>query len=267
MKLFDSHIHLQDEKLSADLPAHITRANQMGVKNFCCNSTCQSDWQAVSDLAKKYSSIIPGFGIHPWFVETASQNSLAELRELLSAGGAFVGEIGLDRWVKTRDEKLQQEIFLAQLQLAAELDLPVSIHCLKAWDWMMTLLKNEKKLPSRIHFHAFNPPDHFLQKLIDAGFYFSFSGHVLYENRKAQQARLAKIPLTQLLLETDAPDMKPPVIHLNKKTLSPEKFNFNTPANLEFICRGIAAILKIEPAKLADITTRNAMRFWAPVMK
>ena len=123
---------------------------------------------------------------------------------------AGVGEIGLDRWIEGHDPKVQSEVFLPQLALAAELNRPATIHCLRAWGALDELLRTHP-LPKRgFLLHAYGGPQEMVAGFAKLGGYFSFNAYFLHERKARQREVFRHIPADRLLVETDAPDMRPP---------------------------------------------------------
>ena len=97
--------------------------------------------QVAADPARSYPKLIPSFGYHPWYVKERSPDWQTVLVRHLDAVPSAIGEVGLDRWIKDHDLAPQEEVFVWQLRLAAERNLPVSIHCLQAWGRLLELLR------------------------------------------------------------------------------------------------------------------------------
>src|SRR5690349_21573507 len=97
------------------------------------NGSCEQDWQPVLSMAQRYPEVIPSFGYHPWYIKQRTAAWEENLTRFLDQIPCGVGEIGLDRWIKDYDLAEQERVFVSQLRLAAERNLPVSIHCLQAW--------------------------------------------------------------------------------------------------------------------------------------
>lgn len=260
MYLIDSHLHLQDSRFSNDLPDVLRRACDAGITHFACNGTSQDDWPIVAKLAREHPSIIPSFGLHPWYISQRSPDWLTILEEFLDAQPSAVGEIGLDLWIKNRNESDMQEVFRLQLALAVKKHRPVTIHCLRAWPWLIKILRSEKSLPPRLLIHAFSGPINLIPELIDMNVFFSFAGTVLDEKHTRTRESLLATPINRLLLETDAPDLIPP----DGFRLSNDR---NEPANLAKIVPGVAKILNISPENLAKILKTNSERFFNGLIK
>src|SRR5512136_1307355 len=127
LHLYDAHNHLQDPRLAPHLAAVLDEAAREGVLRMVVNGSSEEDWPAVLTLARQCPQVIPSFGYHPWYVKERSVDWQNALRRALAEMPAGVGEIGLDRWVKGHDLPDQEEVFVWQLRLAAERNLPVSI--------------------------------------------------------------------------------------------------------------------------------------------
>ena len=249
----DSHNHLQDPRLGDPAPI-IAAMQRAGVHSCIVNATRESDWPAVENLALAHPDfVIPAFGIHPWHAHTAGPGWQEKLVRVLGKfPAASIGECGLDRWIDHPPIEVQRPVFLDQLQIARELDRPVTIHCLKAWGPLSDAFAAAPP-PSRFLMHSFGGSIETARELIPAGAYFSFSGHFLHPRKAAVLDVFRQLPRDRILLETDAPDMLPPAEIITH--LLPE--NHNHPANLPAIGRALAPALGMEPSDLAELTTRN----------
>ena len=139
--LIDAHNHLQDERFGGHQARRIAEAQDVGVRWMVVNGSCEEDWPAVAALADRFPGVIPSFGYHPWYIHQRSQHWLERLKENLNHPRSVVGEIGLDRWKPGLAYEGQEEVFLAQMQLASEKDVAASLHCLKAWGRLHDLLR------------------------------------------------------------------------------------------------------------------------------
>jgi TatD DNase family protein len=260
--LIDAHNHLQEEVLVPYVEGLLNRARAAGVGEMWCNGTAEDDWQNVLDLATAHDDILPFFGLHPWFVKDRSPDWLARLEQFLDTTPSAIGEIGLDRHIQDRDEPAQEEVFRAQLRLARDRALPVTIHCLKAWGWMIDVLTDLPALPPML-IHAYGGSAEVVQPLTKMGTFFSFGGSVLGENHLRARAALQAIPLDRLLIETDAPALLPPEPYRRHTLLTPDGQQYNEPANLPLIAEGIAQLVGVSSERLTSLTAENAARFTA----
>jgi TatD DNase family protein len=170
------------------------------------NGSCENDWPQVEALARQYPQVIPSFGYHPWYVKERSLRWQQALVEFLDRNPSAIGEIGLDRWIKDRDLAQQEEAFVWQLRLAAERDLPVSIHCLQAWGRLLELLEAGPRLKRGFLLHSFGGPQEMIVQLARLGAYFSLPGYFAHERKVRQRETFKHVPPDRLLIETDAPD-------------------------------------------------------------
>ncbi len=149
VRLFDAHNHLQDGRLAPFLSDILRQVPALGIACAVVNGSAEDDWEAVAALATEHAWIKPSFGLHPWYVKGRSagwKDALCSLVERFP--NAAIGEIGLDRWIDEPQIESQVEAFRWQLELAAKLNRPVSIHCLKAWGLLDQTLRSTP-LPGR----------------------------------------------------------------------------------------------------------------------
>jgi TatD DNase family protein len=228
IRLYDAHNHLQDERLANWIDAVLADLPALGVQRCVVNGTCEKDWPAVAALAKRFDWIIPAFGLHPWFAKDRTQQWFDTLRRFLDeTPRATIGEIGLDRWMKEPDAADQEKVFVAQLEVAAERNVAASIHCLKAWGQLETALRERRRPTRGFLLHSFGGSAEVARSLAKVGASFSISGHFAHDRKAAQREIFKTIPLDQILVETDAPDMLPP-----PKLISHSAGEVNDPRNL-----------------------------------
>jgi TatD DNase family protein len=226
-----------------------------GVSRCVVNATQEADWAVVENLADTEPGFVfPAFGIHPWHAHTATSGWQEKLRFLLEKHPqASIGECGLDTWISQPPLEIQRPVFLDQLRLARELDRPLTVHCLKAWGPLFDAF-TEAPPPPRFLMHSFGGSIETARRLIPLGAFFSFSGYFLHPRKSAVLEVFRQLPPERILLETDAPDMLPPL----EIVTHPLPGNHNHPANLPAIGHALAAALGLSPERLAEITHRNA---------
>lgn len=212
MPLFDAHNHLQDERFGGCQDELVAACRAAGVGRMIVNGACEADWPAVAELARRHPDLVhPSFGCHPWYVaERTSQWEQTLIRFLDSTPGAGVGEIGLDRWKRSLDYVDQEEVFVRQLQLAAERNRPVSIHCLQAWGRLFDCLRAGPRPACGFLLHSYGGPAEMVVPLTKLGAYFSLPGYFAHERKQRQREAFLHVPTDRLLLETDAPDQRLP---------------------------------------------------------
>lgn len=255
MKLFDTHCHIQDERLVPCADKIIAAALEAGVARILCCGSSEKDWPSVRELCARHKGLSPAFGLHPWYITKRSSGWLEMLEAFLAeTPDASVGEAGLDHALTNRNDSDQYEVLIAQLRLAIKLCRPASIHCRKAWDDLSKALEETGPFPRGFAIHSYSGSAELIRPLADKGAFFSFSGSVTWSGNKRARKAAAAVPLERLLVETDAPDL-PPVI--NGAPLPASE-----PAHLVYVLREIAAIRNMKEQELASITWANSCRLF-----
>eukprot|EP00252_Welwitschia_mirabilis_P004760 TRINITY_DN15062_c0_g1_i1.p1 TRINITY_DN15062_c0_g1~~TRINITY_DN15062_c0_g1_i1.p1 ORF type:complete len:262 (+),score=44.19 TRINITY_DN15062_c0_g1_i1:49-786(+) len=184
LRLFDAHCHLQDQKIHGIAHSLISAASRLGVQGFVVNGTSEEDWELVKRMSETASMVIPSFGVHPWFSHKCSSKWLSVLRGLLEeVPSAAIGEIGLDKGCqqgKAVDYGTQTEVFKQQLELAKQLQRPVSIHCVSAYPDLQQILQEYGPFPAGIILHSYMGSPEIVKPLSSIGAYFSFSGFLTH---------------------------------------------------------------------------------------
>ena len=256
--IFDAHCHLQDSSL-APVRESLLGSETHGIQTWLVNGTHPGDWAAVAELAERDERVIPAFGWHPWYVDSqVSEQHIEQLKILLQTyPNAHVGEIGVDRWKVGLDEDLQLKALTTQLEIAAEFRRPVTIHCLKAWGLLERAWEAAKQRPKKVLLHAFNGSIETANQWSRRGAYFSYSTYFLHTRKTAQRAVFGRLPEDRLLVETDAPAMKPP------KELCIDKANedVNHPLNLKQAYESLANVRAMSLESLSAIVSENFTRF------
>lgn len=239
----------------------ISRAAQSGVTGVCCCGTTPDDWEATRRLASLPLPfiVVPAFGVHPWYVRHLPADWFQMLATFLDDSPvAAVGEIGLDGVLDNVPIDLQEKILVRQLELADHMRRPVVLHGARAWGRLVEVLKPfARRLPGFVA-HGFGGSSEILKQFLNMGGYVSFAGSVC--NPKAEKIRAAarEIPDSQILIETDSPDLFPAGgiaagVGSNGKPL-------NQPSNLRCILNEVAALRRMSPEALSDLTGANARR-------
>ena len=240
--LLDVHAHLQDPAFDADRATVLRRAEAAEVRRIVCAGTCEDDWAAVVELARADRRIIPALGLHPWFVNDHSPEWLDRLQCLLDRVPSAVGEIGLDRWVRDRDEAVQENVFRMQWDIACQRGLAMIVHCLRAWGWLLEVLRTEKTSPAGFVLHAYGGSAEQVPELAKMGAYFSVGTSILDPSRKRLRQAVAAVPSERLLLETDSPFLPPPASHRPAELITIEGSCRNEPCMLPSILAEVARV-------------------------
>ncbi|XAR59117.1 hypothetical protein NMG60_11014773 [Bertholletia excelsa] len=281
VKLFDSHCHLQDPRIFNKVPQLIKTALDKGVVHFAVNGIHEKDWHLVKQMSEGYHSVIPSFGLHPWFISDRTPNWFSTLKDFFqSTPCAAVGEIGLDKGSMARDIDFtdQVEVFTQQLELAKELKRPVSVHCVRAFGDLLQIMKSVGPFPNGVILHSYLGSAEMVPELANLGAYFSFSGFLFSMKESKAKKMLKVVPADRILLETDAPDGLPKSIDLdslvpiegdnsasNDGNDSSSNTNqvLNHPANIHYVLKYVSSLLEMSEGELADLSYRNAMKLFS----
>lgn len=273
MIYYDAHNHLQDAWLTPHRRQVFDDLSTIPLHRAVVNGTAENDWAEVAALAACHRFIRPSYGLHPWNVGNASPHWRdALLRRLDADPSAAVGEIGLDRWILERaradDSRLaglrraplpeQLEAFTWQLALAAERNLPVTIHCIDAWGALAEALRATRRPTRGFLLHAYGGSVDMAREFATLGAYFSFNGYFLGARQAAKREVFKSIPLDRLLAETDAPAMPLPYEKRSHSLPGMADGNpINHPANIGAVYSGLAELRAIEAAELAALLEKN----------
>lgn len=244
----DTHCHLDDPSLFDRLPQVMENARRAGVERFVVPGVAPDGWEKIAALASgAMGTVHPAFGLHPMHAIIYGEEVLAGLAR--HAGKAVaIGEIGLDYMLGEIPRERQLRAFQGQLRLAVEMGLPVLIHCRRAFQDLLRVLREEHAERVGGIMHAFSGSPETARECIGLGFAISVAGPVTYRNAVKPLELAREIPLAHLVLETDAPDMPP----------EPFRGTVNEPAYLLETAKKVAEIKGISLDKLAAVTTRNA---------
>jgi TatD DNase family protein len=263
-ELFDAHVHLADERLTSSLPEILASYEDIQLGKAVLVGTSPADWPEVFTIATHDERFIPAVGLHPWKVNAAPDDWQDQLLHYLEKGVTVIGEIGLDQWIEGHDIERQREAFAWQLSRAAERNLPTSIHCLKAHEPLLHILRSTQ-LPERgFKLHAYNGPVDTIQPLLDLGAYFSVNAGQLKPNAKKIYELIQLVPDDRLLLETDAPNFPPLPEHREFALDDPDLCH---PGNIRAAYRALAELRDCAIADLAKSVASNFDRYFLAARK
>lgn len=246
--LIDTHCHLDAAEFDADREAVLDAARAGGVGGFLVPAVGASNFDAVAALSAAHPDCRHAFGIHPMYVRQACEADLEHLRERLGDGSAVaVGEIGLDGFMQDGSLPLQLRYFEAQLRLARAFELPVVLHIRRAQDEILKLLRRIRP-PGGIA-HAFNGSVQQAEAFIKLGFRLGFGGAMTYAGSRRIRQLAAELPLSAIVLETDAPDI-PPAWGAGLR---------NDPANLPRFAEVLAGLRGMSVDEVIEATGANAL--------
>lgn len=262
-RLYDAHNHLQDDRFHGRQAELLAACRQVGVTRMVVNGACEADWSQVLELARAYPEVLPSFGYHPWYLSERTEHWRENLLQALDQIPSAVGEIGLDRWKPGLSYEGQEEVFIVQLRIAAERDLPVSVHCLQAWGRMLEILKTEPRPACGFLLHSYGGSVEMVKSFAGLGAYFSLPGYYAHERKDRQRETFRQIPLDRLLIETDAPDQALPEARARFPFVnSIDGKPINHPANLAAVYEFAAELRGVTLAELAPLIEPNFLRLF-----
>jgi TatD DNase family protein len=252
VELIDTHTHLDFPDFDADRQALLAASRALGVRRIVVLGVYQANWQRVWELVQSDPDLHAAFGLHPVYLDDHRSQHLSELGDWLTrlAGHrqlCAVGEIGLDYFIETLDRDRQQALFDAQLQLAADFDLPALIHVRRSHAAVIATLKRFRLKRAGI-IHAFAGSKEEAREYIKLGFKLGLGGAPTWPQAFRMHRVLGELPLDSVVLETDSPDMAPAMFPGQR----------NSPAHLPAICTALAQWMAISPEQLAAASTANS---------
>lgn len=242
--MIDTHSHLNDSQFSDNIAETINRAVETGVdKVIVCGWDIDSSRKAV-DLSKQYSNIYAASGIHP-HDSRGWCNNWSEIICMLAADSVAIGEIGLDYYYDYEFKTAQENCFRKQLELAIELNKPVSIHSREAMTDTISILRDYPEIRGVVHF--FSGSMYELKQILDMGLYIGVDGPITFRSSSDLREVLAAAPLDRLLTETDCPYLTP----------VPFRGKRNEPAMVRYVLDKLAEIHNINAKELEEHINTN----------
>ena len=269
IRFVDTHTHIDGEEFAEDREAVIARAQEAGVSKMFVSAIDLPSSQRILRLCEHYPKVLyPMVGLHPEEVRADYQEVLAELHALLpvtqngsqddsqqgtenSLSLLAIGEVGLDYYWSREFEREQLEAFETQVQWSVETRLPLMIHCRKAQNELVHIIKRyERELPGGV-FHCFTGNEHEAEELLQFDrFVLGIGGVSTFKKSHLPEVLPAVVPLDRLVLETDSPYMAP----------VPHRGQRNEPAFVKEVLLKLAESYGVTPEVIAEQTNRNVER-------
>ncbi len=253
VEIIDTHAHLDDAAFDPDRPEVLQRAADMGIRRIVNVGYNPDRWATTRALTETHPGIRGMYGLHPQEAARFSAQTLEALEATLrSSRPVAVGEIGLDYFRGRSDETLQRQSFVAQIDLARRLALPIVIHQRAAESELVEILTRSASLPP-VLLHSFDGSQVLADLAISRGWLLGVGGLATKPGRDDLRQVLATVPLANIVLETDAPYLVPAGIR-NRR---------NEPANLATAIHQLADIWGVGAESMAAATTNTAEQFFA----
>jgi TatD DNase family protein len=247
----DSHCHLDHERFAADLDAILERATAAGVTRILTIGTGDGppELDRAIRLAERYPQVSATVGVHPHEASKVTPETYDSLRRFGRHPKVVAfGEIGLDYHYDFSPRETQREVFVRQLELARELDLPVTIHTREAWEDTTSILRDHWSGRGIMHCFTGDPAQ--AEEALAMGFHLSYGGVVTFKTADNVRESARITPDSRLLIETDAPYLAP----------VPYRGKRNEPAMMLRTAEKLAEIRGTTPARIGEVTSANFER-------
>lgn len=249
MPLIDSHCHFDFDAFDTDREQILAHCQQLGLSHIIVPGVTRARWPSLLQLCDQYPMLQPALGLHPMFMQEHEEDDLSALEQAINTHQPLaVGEIGLDFFVPGHDKKAQTALFRAQIQLAEQFQLPVILHVRKAHDEVLKLLRQTKLNGGIVH--AFNGSMQQAEFYMQQGFVFGVGGALTYPRAQKLQRLFTDLPLSSIVLETDAPDM-PLAGHQGER---------NSPEMIPQVLEKLSELRHETAAEIAAATSDNCRR-------
>ena len=255
MNFIDTHTHLDGEEFREDLPEVVKRAQEAGVSKVFVPAIDLPSVKTVMEVCRQYPGYAyPMIGLHPEEVKSDWQQVLSEMKPLLESSDGEViaiGEVGLDYYWSREFEQEQLAAFEEQVRWSVETRLPLMIHCRKAQNEMVTLLKRYKAdLPGGV-FHCFTGNAREAEELLQFDrFVLGIGGVLTFKKSHLPEVLPVVVPLDRIVLETDSPYMAP----------VPMRGKRNESAYVKYVLEKLAESYGVAPEVIAEATNANVER-------
>lgn len=247
-QLIDTHAHLDHPRYDDDRDEVIERAREAGVETIITIGSHLASSERAVELAEAHGAIYATVGVHPHDASSWTEATYARLKQLADHEKVVaIGEMGLDYHYDHSPRPVQREVFIQQLQLARETDLPFVIHNRNANEDVMAILREYGEGLSGV-LHAFTGTEQMAAECLERGYLLSTGGMVTFNQATDVRDVIATVPLDKLILETDSPYLTP----------VPLRGRRNEPAYVTHVARFLAEERGIDVEEVARVTTANA---------
>ncbi len=251
--IMETHCHL-DYLEAAELDDTLARSREVGIERIVTIAVSPDNLNTVDSLAREKDAVWGTQGIHPHEAEKYTSAVGDIIRERMSSPHIVaVGEIGLDYYYDHADRSVQCQVFEAQLQIAADTDMPIVVHTREADEDTRAILANfSDKLSRKGVIHSFTSGLPLAEYCLDEGFCLGFNGIATFNSADNVREVVAATPLDQLLLETDAPYLTP----------VPYRGKPNAPFYLPFVAERVAQVKGYEVEHLLAQAWQNSLQLF-----
>ena len=253
MKYFDTHAHYNDKVFDDNREEILNKCITENVEYIVNVGASVGESLECINLANSHDFIYSAIGIHPYNVKVDKVQDLYDIYNREDSHRIVaVGEIGLDYHIQKEDKEDQKKCFIEQIELANTLKLPILIHTRDASFDTYKILKDERRAEYGTLLHCFNPTDDLVRLVLDRGYTVAFGGNITYKRSTSFKGYLEKIPLSQIVVETDAPYLAP----------VPVRGTINDSTNLKYICKKLSEYKEIDEDIVVENVYNNALNFY-----
>ena len=274
MKFIDTHIHLDGEEFAPDIDQVVERAREAGVQKMFLPAIDVKSCHSVLATCQRFPDLcFPMLGLHPEEVRSDWRSSLEQIKEIilssllsfpssarlpvafpLSSKAIAIGEVGLDYYWSREFEQEQLEAFEEQVRWSVEMRLPLMIHCRKAQNELVAILRRYKDdLPGGV-FHCFTGNDVEARQLLEfPNFVLGIGGVLTFKKSHLPEVLPVNVPLNRIVLETDAPYMAP----------VPMRGQRNESAFITYIIEKLAESYGVSAEVICEQTNENVSRIFS----
>ncbi len=243
----DSHCHINFPELHEKIHSVLGNMKENKISHALCVSVTLDKIEEILKLTKQHSNIYASVGVHPDYEDITEPDVDILYKYSQDKKVVAIGETGLDYFRLKGDLSWQRERFRTHIRAAIKSKLPLIIHTRNAREDTIKIMKEEDAKSATGVMHCFTESYEMAKKAIDLGFYISFSGIITFKNADDLRDTVKKIPIENILIETDSPYLAP----------VPKRGKLNEPSNVIYVAQKIAELKNIPVEKVAEITTNN----------
>lgn len=253
MRIFDTHAHYDDEAFDEDRDVLLMAVHEAGIDRITDIACSMETSRKMPDFIKQYDFMYGTVGVHPDDINDLSYDDIDEIKDLSKEERIIaIGEIGLDYHYDGIDKDLQKKWFSAQLDMAKELKLPISIHSRDAAKDTLDVMEAAHAEDIGGVMHCFGYGVEMAKEFLDMGYYIGVGGVVTFKNGRKLKEVVEYAPVDRIVLETDCPYLSP----------VPFRGKRNNSGNLTYVAEEIASIKGMTVDQVCSITYENAFSMY-----
>jgi len=249
----DSHCHINFPELNEKIDQVLNNMKNHHISHALCVSVTLDKIDEILSLANKYSNIYASVGVHPDYENIEEPDIDTLYRYSKEKKVVAIGETGLDYFRLKGDLSWQRERFRTHIRAAIKSSLPLIVHTRNAQEDTIKIMREEGADSTTGVMHCFTESYEMAKQAIDLGFYISFSGIITFKNAESLRETVKKLPIENILIETDSPYLAP----------VPNRGKLNEPSNVRYVAEKIAELKGISIEEVAEITTNNFFKLFA----